>query len=205
MSALAELYQSICNCQKCDISLTRTKAVPGEGADNAEIMFVGEAPGWHEDQQGRPFVGAAGQFLTQLIKSIGYEREQVYITNVIKTRPPNNRDPLPNEITNCWPYLERQIEIINPQMIVTLGRFSMGLFMPGKIISQTHGTSIKKDGRLYFAMYHPAAALHQGSLRSVIQSDMLKIPALLAELKKEKEHVPTSHKAEDGFVQAKLF
>ncbi|MCL2706597.1 MAG: uracil-DNA glycosylase [Dehalococcoidia bacterium] len=198
MSALDELYQTICNCHKCEISRLRTKAVPGEGANNTEIMFIGEAPGWYEDQQGRPFVGAAGQFLTQLLKSIGLEREQVYITNIIKTRPPNNRDPLPQEIANCKPYLERQIDIIKPKMIVTLGRYSMGMFMPGMSIGQIHGTAVKKDGVLYFAMYHPAAALHQGSLRSVIQSDMLKIPDLLAELKKECEasHAQESHKEE---------
>jgi DNA polymerase len=189
MSALSELYQSIRCCHKCDISKARTNAVPGEGAENAEIMFIGEAPGWHEDQQGRPFVGSAGQFLNQLLKSIDLSREQVYITNVIKTRPPENRDPLPQEMINCRPWLDRQLEIIKPRMIVTLGRYSMGLFMPGKTIGQIHGTAVKKDGVLYFAMYHPAAALHQGNLRGVIQSDMLKIPGLMAGLKKEAEEI----------------
>ncbi|MCL2615563.1 MAG: uracil-DNA glycosylase [Dehalococcoidia bacterium] len=204
MSALDELYQTICNCHKCEISKLRTKAVPGEGTEKAEIMFIGEAPGWHEDQQGRPFVGSAGQFLTQLIRSIGLEREQVYITNVIKTRPPENRDPLPQEIANCKPYLERQIDIIKPKMIVTLGRYSMGMFMPGKSISQIHGTAVKKDGILYFAMYHPAAALHQGSLRSVIQSDMLKIPALLDELKRQNETIQAQEPQKADFEQLKL-
>jgi len=204
MSALDELYQTICNCHKCEISKLRTKAVPGEGTEKAEIMFIGEAPGWHEDQQGRPFVGSAGQFLTQLIRSIGLEREQVYITNVIKTRPPDNRDPLPQEIANCKPYLERQIDIIKPKMIVTLGRYSMGMFMPGKSISQIHGTAVKKDGVLYFAMYHPAAALHQGSLRSVIQSDMLKIPALLDELKRQNETIQAQEPQKAEFEQLKL-
>jgi uracil-DNA glycosylase len=187
MSALTELYDCIRNCRKCEISKARTHAVPGEGAENAEVMFIGEAPGFHEDQQGRPFVGSAGQFLDQLLKSIDLDRKTVYITNVIKTRPPENRDPLPQEIINCRPWLDRQLEIIKPKMIVTLGRYSMGLFMPGKTISQVHGTAVKKDGVLYFAMYHPAAALHQGALRGVIQSDMLKIPGLLAGLKKEQE------------------
>ncbi len=198
MSALNELYQCIRSCHKCEISKARTNAVPGEGAENAEVMFIGEAPGWHEDKQGRPFVGSAGQFLDQLLKSIGLNREQVYITNVIKTRPPDNRDPLPQEIANCRPYLDRQLEIIKPKMIVTLGRYSMGLFMPGKTISQIHGSAIKKDGILYFPMYHPAAALHQGNLRGVIQSDMLKIPGLLAGLKKENEikTAPESQKEE---------
>ncbi|MCL2679218.1 MAG: uracil-DNA glycosylase [Dehalococcoidia bacterium] len=196
MSALNELYAGICACRKCEIFRTRTRAVPGEGPENAEIMFIGEAPGWHEDQQGRPFVGSAGQFLDALLKSIGLSRQQVYITNVIKTRPPDNRDPLPQEIANCRPWLDRQLEIIKPKMIVTLGRFSLGQFMPGSAISKIHGTAVKKDGVLYFPMYHPAAALHQGSLRGVIQSDMLKIPGLLAGLRKETEVAPVGQKEE---------
>jgi uracil-DNA glycosylase family 4 len=187
MSALTELYQEISGCHKCDISRNRTRVVPGEGAENAEIMFIGEAPGWHEDQQGRPFVGPAGQFLDQLLTSINLKREQVYITNVIKTRPPANRDPLPQEILNCRPWLDRQLGIILPKMIVTLGRYSMALFFPGKTISQIHGTAIKKDGIIYFAMYHPAAALHQQNLRDTIKSDMLKIPPLLAEMNSKPE------------------
>ena len=190
MSALSELYQCIRDCHKCEISKSRTNAVPGEGAEDAEVMFIGEAPGWHEDQQGRPFVGSAGQFLDQLLKSIGLDRSQVYITNVIKTRPPNNRDPMPDEVAMCEPYLIRQLEIIQPRMIVTLGRYSMALFLPGKSIGQVHGSPIKKDGRLYFPMYHPAAALHQASLRGVIQSDMLKVPALLDAFKKKTETAP---------------
>jgi len=153
-------------------------------------MFVGEAPGWHEDQQGRPFVGPAGKYLEQLLASIGLTRQQVYITNVIKTRPPENRDPLPAEIQNCRHWLERQIEIIRPRMIVTLGRYSMAMFFPGKSISKIHGTAQKRDGIICFAMYHPAAALHQQSLRQVIEADMLKIPALLDETKPVVETEP---------------
>lgn len=190
MSALTELYKEIALCRKCEIARLRTKAVPGEGAENADIMFIGEAPGYHEDQQGRPFVGPAGQFLDNLLASIHLEREQVYITNVIKTRPPNNRDPLPIEIENCRPWLDKQIELLHPRMIVTLGRYSMARFFPGKSISQIHGTARKQDGVLYFAMYHPAAALHQQSLRQAIQNDMLKIPALLAEAKSVAETKP---------------
>jgi DNA polymerase len=154
--------------------------VPGEGAEDADIMFIGEAPGWHEDQQGRPFVGSAGQFLDELLSLISLKREQVYIANVIKCRPQGNRDPLPQEILNCRGWLERQIEIIRPGMIVTLGRYSMALFFPGKSISKIHGTAEKRDGIIYYAMYHPAAALHQQSLRETIKADMLKIPELLA-------------------------
>jgi DNA polymerase len=155
--------------------------VPGEGAEDAQIMFIGEAPGWHEDQQGRPFVGPAGQFLNELLGSIGLRREQVYITNVIKHRPPGNRDPLPGEIAACNIWLDRQIEVIRPRMIVTLGRYSMAKFFPGKTISRIHGTAQKRDGVVYFAMYHPAAALHQQGLRQVIEADMLKIPAALSQ------------------------
>jgi len=181
MSALSELYQEIALCQQCEIAKHRTKVVPGEGPEDAEIMFIGEAPGWHEDQQGRPFVGPAGKYLDELLASINLKREQVYIANVIKCRPQGNRDPLPTEILNCRQWLERQIESIHPKMVVTLGRYSMALFFPGKSISKIHGTALKQDGIIYFAMYHPAAALHQQSLRQTIQADMLKIPSLLAQ------------------------
>jgi DNA polymerase len=187
MSALTELYQELSNCHKCDIAKSRTRVVPGEGAENAEIMFIGEAPGWHEDHQGRPFVGPAGQFLDELLASIGLKRNDVYITNIIKTRPPDNRDPLPQEIMNCRPWLDRQLAIIKPKIIVTLGRYSMNMFFPGKSIGQIHGTSVRKNGVIYFAMYHPAAALHQQSLRDTIKTDMLKLPALLEQLKPEPE------------------
>ena len=183
MSALTELYKEIALCQQCEIAKFRTNTVPGEGAEDAEILFVGEAPGWHEDQQGRPFVGPAGQFLDQLLASIGLRREQVYIANVIKCRPTGNRDPLPVEIQNCRNWLERQIELICPKIIVTLGRYSMAMFFPGKSISKIHGTAQKRDNIIYYAMYHPAAALHQRNLRQVIEADMLKIPSLLAEVK----------------------
>ena len=181
MSALNELNQEIAVCQRCDLYKYRTRAVPGEGAEDAEIMFIGEAPGWHEDQQGRPFVGPAGPYLDSLLAMINLRREQVYITNVVKSRPPGNRDPLPQEITACRQWLDRQIEVICPRLIVTLGRYSMAMFFPGKSISKIHGTAQKRDNIIYYAMYHPAAALHQQSLRQVIEADMLKIPSLLAE------------------------
>ena len=190
MSALSELIEEIARCQRCEIAKYRTKVVPGEGPEDAEIMFVGEAPGWHEDQQGRPFVGPAGQYLEQLLASIGLKREQVYIANVIKCRPAANRDPLPTEIRNCQEWLERQIEIIRPKMIVTLGRYSMAKIFPGKSISKIHGMAQKRDNVIYYAMYHPAAALHQQSLRQAIEADMLKIPVLLAESKTVPEAQP---------------
>ncbi len=181
MSALRELYEQIALCQQCEIAKYRTKVVPGEGAEDADILFIGEAPGWHEDQQGRPFVGPAGLYLDELLSSINFKREQVYIANVIKCRPQGNRDPLPTEIRNCRKWLERQIELICPKMIVTLGRYSMAMFFPGKSISKIHGTAQKRDDVIYYAMYHPAAALHQQSLRRAIEEDMLKIPSLLAQ------------------------
>jgi DNA polymerase len=140
--------------------------VPGDGPEDAEIMFVGEAPGWHEDQQGKPFVGPAGQFLNQLLDSIQLKRDQVYIT----------------KISACHPWLERQIELIKPKMLVTLGRYSMALFFPGKTIGKIHGQPQQRDGVIYFPMYHPAAALHQQALRPTIEADMQKIPGLLAEV-----------------------
>jgi DNA polymerase len=181
MSALSELYKEIALCQQCEIAKYRTKVVPGEGPEDAEIMFIGEAPGWHEDQQGRPFVGPAGLYLDELLASINLKREQVYIANVIKCRPQGNRDPLPTEILNCRNWLDRQIELICPKIIVTLGRYSMAMFFPGKSISKIHGTAQKRDDVIYYAMYHPAAALHQQSLRQTIEADMLKIPSLLAQ------------------------
>jgi uracil-DNA glycosylase family 4 len=183
MPTLNELYKEIAICRRCELYKNATRAVPGEGPENAEIMFIGEAPGWNEDQQGRPFVGAAGKFLDDLISSIGWNRSQVYIANVVKHRPPENRDPLPSEIAACSIWLDRQLEIIHPKMIVTLGRHSMARFFPGKTISKAHGSAEKRDGIIYFAMYHPAAALHQQNLRNQIEQDMLKIPALLAGMK----------------------
>ena len=190
MSLLSDLNQQIANCHKCDIARARTSVVPGEGAEDAAIMFIGEAPGSHEDQQGRPFVGPAGQFLDRLLASIDLSRQQVYIANVIKCRPTGNRDPLPEEITNCQPWLDEQIGIIKPRMIVTLGRYSMSRYFPGKTISKIHGTAQKQDGIIYFAMYHPAAALHQQSLKQTIEADMRQIPELLAETESISETAP---------------
>jgi DNA polymerase len=144
-------------------------------------MFIGEAPGFNEDQQGRPFVGAAGQFLEQLLASIRMKRDGVFITNVVKCRPPNNREPLPGEILACRKYLDQQIALIHPRMIVTLGRHSMARYFPNESISKVHGKPHKIDGVIYFPMYHPAAALHQGNLRKTIETDMLRIPVSLAE------------------------
>ena len=188
MSALAELYRKIAACRDCEeLARTRTQTVPGEGPEKPQIVFIGEAPGYHEDQQGRPFVGQAGQFLEQLLNSIGLKRSDVYICNVIKCRPPNNRDPLPIEIKNCQKWLDQQLELLSPKMTVTLGRYSLARFFPGEPISKVHGKARKQDNIIYFAMYHPAAALHQQSLRQTIEADMLKIPPLLAQVEPVEE------------------
>jgi len=179
VSELEALAVEIAQCARCLLHRGRTKAVPGEGPQNAEIMFIGEAPGFYEDQQGRPFVGAAGQFLEELLKEIGLQREQVFIANVIKCRPPGNREPLPEEIEACKPFLDRQIELLHPRLIVTLGRFSMARAFPNARISSIHGQPRKIGGVIYYPMYHPAAALHQPSLRRDVEEDMRRIPELL--------------------------
>ncbi len=190
MSQLSQLDQEISQCYECELSTHRSRVVPGEGSENAAILFIGEAPGWHEDQQGRPFVGPAGHFLDELLASIGLSRKDVYIANVVKCRPPSNRDPLPSETRACRKWLDRQIEIIEPKLIVTLGRYSLAQFFPGDAIGKVRGRARKKQGVLYYAMYHPAAALHQQSLRRIIEEDMLRIPSLLAEAETVEEAEP---------------
>ncbi len=205
MSALSELYENIRCCDRCEIARSRVRVVPGEGAEDAEIMFIGEAPGFHEDQQGRPFVGPAGKFLDELLVSINLNRKQVYIANVIKCRPPANRDPLPQEILNCRQWLNKQIEIIRPKVIVTLGRYSMAMFFPQKSISKIHGTAEKRDGVLYVAMYHPAAALHQGNLKDVIKTDFLKLPGYIAQSKNSVEAKEDKKESEPVAKQLNMF
>jgi uracil-DNA glycosylase family 4 len=180
-AALTQIADEIKVCTKCELHRTRTKSVPGEGPADARVMLIGEAPGWNEDQQGRPFVGAAGKFLEELLESAGMTRSEVFITNVVKSRPPGNRDPLPDEIAACAPYLERQIEVIDPEVIVTLGRFSMARWFPGERISRIHGQPKRVGRRLIVPMYHPAAALHQQALRTTILEDFERLPRFLAE------------------------
>ncbi len=183
---LSEIADEVKRCTLCELHRTATNAVPGEGNPEARVMFIGEAPGWHEDKQGKPFVGASGQFLTELIESAGLTRDEVFITNIVKHRPPGNRDPLPDEIAACAGYLERQIAAINPDVIVTLGRHSMNRYFPGERISKIHGKSKRVGTRLVVPMYHPAAALHNGSLRSTIEDDFKQLPRLLAEQETER-------------------
>jgi len=169
------------SCHACDLADQRTRVVPGEGAENAAVLFVGEAPGFNEDQQGRPFVGAAGAFLDELLRS-GLSRGEVYIANVIKCRPPGNRDPMPGEITACKPWLDRQIALIRPKVVVTLGRHSLARYLPNEAIGKVHGKPRHTDGVMLFPMYHPAAALHQGSLREIIEQDMQRLGNVLKDV-----------------------
>jgi uracil-DNA glycosylase family 4 len=179
---LERLNHEVQTCTRCDLHCNTTHGVPGEGPSDARIMLVGEGPGFNEDKLGRPFVGAAGKFLdTVLLPHAGLTRAEVYITNVVKHRPPNNRDPLPDELAACRPYLDRQIELINPRVIVTLGRHSLGSFFPGELISRVHGQVRSKDGRYFFHMYHPAAALHQEKLRHTLENDMKRLGAFIRE------------------------
>ncbi len=182
MGELESLYEEIKRCTKCRLHQSRTKAVPGEGPENARIMFIGEAPGFHEDRQGRPFVGAAGQFLDELLASIGLKREEVYICNVIKCRPPGNRDPLKDEIEACEPYLDRQLEIVKPRLVVTLGRYSLAKFLPKASITKVRGQPIKVGKIICYPVLHPAAALHQPKWRETLEEDFKRIPQILEEL-----------------------
>ena len=179
MDSLEEIAGLVRNCNDCPLGMGRTHAVPGEGPPDAEIMFIGEGPGFQEDRQGRPFVGPAGQFLDGLLASIGMRREEVFIANMIKCRPPQNRDPQPAEMSACGKYLDRQIELIDPRLIVTLGRFSLGRFFPGESIGRSRGKPREKDGRLIYPVMHPAAGLRRQELRASIIQDFKAIPDVL--------------------------
>jgi DNA polymerase len=193
---LEKLARQIVVCTKCELHRSRKNAVPGEGPTHAEIMFIGEGPGAREDEQGRPFVGASGKFLDQLLERAGVTRADVWITNVVKCRPPGNRDPLPNEVETCTSnYLQHQIKIVNPSIIVTLGRFSMSLFFKGAKITEIHGQMRKVEDRFVIPMFHPAAALHQLSLKSTIMADFAKLPELLKEARAELGKSTTKGKA----------
>jgi DNA polymerase len=179
---LAEIHAEVVVCTKCRLSRGRTRAVPGEGAPSAGIMLVGEAPGRDEDLRGRPFVGAAGQLLDQLLAEIGIRRSQVFVTNVVKCRPPENRDPLEDEIAACRDYLLAQVAIIAPRVICTLGRFAAhALIEPGLSMTECHGRAYRKHGILHVPLLHPAAALHKESWRSTLFEDVKKLGEMLAE------------------------
>lgn len=180
LQALRCLEEEVVRCQRCRLAQGRTHAVPGEGNPNAMVLFVGEAPGAEEDRLGRPFVGRSGQYLTEVLARCGIARSDVYITNVVKCRPPGNRDPLPDELAACEDYLLRQIEMIRPRIIVTLGRLSMRRWFPEGSITRLHGRArVVEDGRVVVAMFHPAAALRNPSWRVAFERDMARLPMLI--------------------------
>lgn len=180
---LEELKDNILMNNICpELAKQATQLVFGDGNSDADIVFIGEAPGKNEDIQGRPFVGAAGKFLNEMLETIGLKRDDTYITNIVKYRPPNNRDPLPEEKSAFLPYLHKQLEIINPKLIVTLGRHSMDVLLPGLIISQVHGQPKRFKNRVFLPLFHPAAALYNGGLRQTLIEDFAKIPLILKKI-----------------------
>ncbi len=210
--ALEKLNKQMLKCSKCVLRGTCTQVVPGEGSAEAEIMFIGEGPGQKEDELGRPFVGAAGKFLDEMLSAIKLKRDEVYIANVVKCRPPSNRDPLPEEAEACWPWLEKQIETIDPKLIVTLGRHSMERFLPSQKISQIHGKAMRRNipglgARVFYALYHPAAALYNGAMRNTLIKDFKRIPKVIEAAKKAEDDVVDENKSivEGEDKQDKLF
>jgi uracil-DNA glycosylase len=183
IDVLKEIAEQVSVCQACGLAPNRKLSVPGEGAPDSEVMFIGEGPGFFENEQGRPFVGQAGKLLDELLAKVSLVRAQVFITNVVKCRPPGNRDPLPEELAACDNYLERQIAAIDPRVIVTLGRFSMAKFLQNVKISDVHGQSCWVKGKLIVPMYHPAAALHQPTLKPALFKDFERLPGYIQEAK----------------------
>lgn len=202
---MAALDAEIRACTRCRLCQARTQAVPGDGPPDAAIMFIGEGPGYHEDKQGRPFVGAAGKYLDELLGKNGLRRQDVYITNIVKCRPPKNRDPLPDEIAACRPYLDRQIELINPRVIVTLGRFAMQYFFPGQSITRVHGQPRQLGHRLFFPIFHPAAGLHQRKWQPLIEEDFRKLGELLRELRQSDAGPSEEPSDDENYEQLSLF
>lgn len=200
---LEAVREEVLVCTKCPLSKSRTIAVPGEGNPEAEVMFIGEAPGASEDKAGIPFCGNAGKFLDEMLAVINLERKDIFITNTVKCRPPENRDPEETEKAACRPYLDRQFKAINPKLIVCLGRHSTATYLPGAGgISKLHGKALKRpDGRVYLPLYHPAAALHNGGLRETLINDFKKIPLIIKKIKeREKENTISKEEA----IQQKL-
>ncbi|MDR3559170.1 MAG: uracil-DNA glycosylase [Candidatus Pacebacteria bacterium] len=188
---LDELNKKMSACSQCALRSGCKNVVPGEGSAEAEVMFIGEGPGQKEDELGRPFVGAAGKFLDEMLEAIKLKREDVYIANVVKCRPPGNRDPLPEEAAACWPWLLEQIKIIQPKLIVTLGRHSMERFLPNQKISQVHGKAMRREikgigKQVFYTLYHPAAALYNGSMRELLIQDFKRIPKIIKKIQEEK-------------------
>lgn len=182
VAQLSAIHTEIYHCTKCPLHEGRTRTVPGAGNPDAEILFIGEAPGYNEDQQGLPFVGKSGKYLEELLATINLTRDDVFIANVVKCRPLDNRDPLEEEIASCNPYLRAQIEILDPLLIVTLGRFSMNMFFPSEKISRIHGQAKYGTRRAYYPLYHPAYALRNDSVKEEMVDDFARIPRLLEEI-----------------------
>jgi len=204
LSRAEDLYSRVRSCLLCPLAETRTNAVPGEGPLNAEVLLIGEAPGMNEDKQGRPFVGKSGQFLEELLASAGLTRQQVYICNVLKCRPPANRDPVTAEVIACRDYLDEQIELVDPLVVVTLGRFSMAKWFQGQTISKIHGTVRQIDGRFVVPMFHPAAALHQQNLRPTIINDFRTVPAVLERARRLRAREQPVSPGSDSTLPAQL-
>ncbi len=182
-AALAEIAQAIdADSVTLDLKAGATQLVFGVGDPDADVMFIGEAPGANEDKQGEPFVGAAGEFLNEMLSSIGMARNDVYITNVVKYRPPDNRDPSPGEVEAFRPYLEQQLAVIQPKLVVFLGRHAMNVFLPELKISQAHGRPVRKGGQVYLPLFHPAAALYNGGMRETLMTDFARIPVILQKI-----------------------
>ena len=182
---LADLRTGVSGCVACPLHEGRTNAVPGDGPIDAEVVFIGEAPGFYEDKQARPFVGPAGKFLDELLASVGWRRDQVYVTNVVKCRPPNNRDPLPIELETCESnWLKPELGLVDPKVIVTLGRYSLARLFPKESIGRVRGKTLQWGPYTAFPIYHPAAALHQQRLRSVIMEDFARLPQVLEEVRR---------------------
>ncbi len=202
-SALDQIAIQVSNLKQGELYKTATQAVPGEGNPDADILFIGEAPGFYEDQQGRPFVGNAGKLLDKMLDSINLSRQDIFITNIIKHRPPNNRDPFPEEIKIYTPFLKNQIQIIQPQIIATLGRFSMNLFLPEAKISQAHGHVFKVGKYLIFPLYHPAAALRAGNILRELENDFQKLKNILAS-NNQLETIGSNHLSKPEVIQEEL-
>lgn len=205
---LAGIASQISTCERCALRASRKLPVPGEGPAQAEVMFIGEGPGFYENEQGRPFVGASGQFLSQLLAQAELRRSEVWIGNVVKCRPPGNRDPLPEEVATCGTFLDRQIEAVNPSVIVTLGRSSLGRFLPGARIGSVHGTLRKSGSRYFIPMHPPADALTQSALKATILADFIKLPVLLKEVRAELGKAASKPKQEyrkENLKQLSLF
>ncbi|HEU4671974.1 MAG TPA: uracil-DNA glycosylase [Candidatus Limnocylindrales bacterium] len=203
-AALEAIAAEVRSCTACRLHETRTTAVPGEGSPDTEVVFVGEGPGMNEDRQGRPFVGRAGDLLTRLLSEIGWRRDEVFITNVVKCRPPGNRDPEPDEVAACGPFLRRQLEILDPALVVTLGRHSLGRFMPGERISRVHGTVRPVDPATgardasVVALFHPAAALRSTDVERQSFDDVRRIPPILLDVRRRRIAQTTAATAHEG-------